>query len=60
MKMDIREIYNLITKEEEILDIYKQIEAKEIRDEDWAFHNLDHVNNVTNILKGEANARVEI
>jgi HD superfamily phosphohydrolase YqeK len=51
MRIDIKEIYNLITKEEAILDIYQQIEEKEIRDEDWAFHNLDHVNNVTRVAE---------
>ena len=49
--MDIKEVYNQIIKEEDILTIYQQIEDKEIRDEDWAFHNLDHVNNVTNIAE---------
>ena len=36
---------------EEIINKYKKIEEKEIRDGGWAFHNYEHVKNVSKIAE---------
>ena len=45
----VKEVYNLLASNKEILDIYKQIENKKIEDGGMAFHNYEHVKNVSNI-----------
>ena len=47
----IKEIYELLKSNDEILKIYKKIERKEINEGGGAFHNLKHVNNVSDIAE---------
>lgn len=42
-----KEIYNILRNDSIIFQIYKAIEEKEIRDGGWAFHNYEHVKNVS-------------
>lgn len=44
-----KEIYNILKNDPIIFQIYKAIEKKEIRDGGWAFHNYEHVKNVSKI-----------
>ena len=47
MKMNLSQVYQELINDNDILKIYQSIEEKEIRDNDWAFHNFTHVNNVS-------------
>jgi HD superfamily phosphodiesterase len=53
MKYNIisKELYNLLKQDEKIQKIYKQIEEKEIQDGGWAFHNYEHIKNVSKIAE---------
>ena len=46
-----KEIYYFLKENKEILSIYEKIEYKEINDGGWAFHNYEHVKNVTKIAE---------
>ena len=46
-----KEVYNYLTSNEDILEIYKQIEENEIKNGGRAFHNYEHVKNVTKIAE---------
>ena len=46
-----KEIYNILILDDDILKLYKEIEEKEIKDGGWAFHNYEHVKNVTKIAE---------
>ena len=43
------EVYQELINNKEIIDIYNKIEDREILDGGYAFHNMEHINNVTNI-----------
>lgn len=47
----LKEIYDFLNSNDEIIKIYNEIEKKEIRDGGWAFHNLEHVKNVSKIAE---------
>ena len=53
MKFNItsKEVYNILKSDDEIFNIYKNIETKEKRGGGWAFHNVEHVNNVSQIAE---------
>ena len=44
-----KEIYTFLNSNNEILDIYRQIEKRETNGGGWAFHNYEHVKNVSAI-----------
>jgi len=46
-----KEIYDYLNSNDNILKIYTEIENKEIKDGRWAFHNLEHVKNVSKIAE---------
>lgn len=46
-----KEIYNRLISNENISNIYNEIEEKEIQNGGWAFHNYEHVKNVTKIAE---------
>jgi len=46
-----KKVYNLISSNEEILKIYKQIENNETNNGGMAFHNIEHVKNVMAIAE---------
>lgn len=46
-----KEIYNILNTNEQILNIYKEIEKEEIKSGGIAFHNYEHVKNVTEIAE---------
>ena len=46
-----KEIYNILMSDENILKIYTKIEEREIKDGGWAFHNYEHIKNVTKIAE---------
>ena len=46
-----KEIYNILNSNDEILNIYKQIEDREIKGGGWAFHNYEHVKNVSKLTE---------
>lgn len=46
-----KEIYDFLNSNDEIFNIYKEIENKEIKDGGWAFHNYEHVRNVSLIAE---------
>lgn len=45
----VKEVYVQLINNKEILNIYKKIEDREILDGGYAYHNMNHINNVTNI-----------
>lgn len=51
-----KEVYSLLTSNDNITNIYQEIEKQEIKEGGWAFHNYEHVKNVSmiaeKILKG--------
>lgn len=47
----LKEIYDFLNSNEEILEIYSEIEKKEANGGGWAFHNLEHVKNVSKIAE---------
>ena len=47
----VEEVYNKLISQKEILDIYNQIEQKENSTDQWAFHNYEHIKNVSNIAE---------
>ncbi len=46
-----KEIYDILNSNYDILKIYKKIEDKEIKDGGWAFHNYEHIKNVSKIAE---------
>lgn len=46
-----KEVYNILVSNNEILNIYTEIEKREVRECDWAFHNIEHVKNVSKIAE---------
>ena len=48
---NIYEIYEAITNDTNIINIYKEIEKYEDNTKGWAYHNLNHIQNVTNIVE---------
>ena len=46
-----KEIYDCLNSNDNILKIYTEIENKEIKDGGWAFHNFEHVKNVSKIAE---------
>lgn len=46
-----KEIYDYLSSNDSVLKIYKEIENTEIRDGGWAFHNYEHVKNVSKIAE---------
>ena len=46
-----KEIYTFLNLNDEIFNIYKQIEENEIKDGGWAFHNYEHIKNVSSIAE---------
>lgn len=46
-----KEIYDYLNSNDNILKIYMEIENKEIKDGGWAFHNFEHVRNVSKIVE---------
>lgn len=46
----IEEIYNKMLKDNEIKDIYNEVEEYEINTGGWCYHNYDHVMNVTEMV----------
>ena len=46
-----KEIYDVLVSNDDIIKIYKKIENREIEDGGWAFHNYEHVKNVTKIAE---------
>ena len=53
MKYNItsKSLYDILKQDEKIQKIYKQIEENEIQDGGWAFHNYDHIKNVSKIAE---------
>ena len=47
MDSSIKEIYNRIKDDQNIINIYKEIETFEENNKGWAFHNYSHINNVS-------------
>lgn len=50
-KISPKEIYEILKNDEDILKIYSDIERFEINTGGWAFHNLEHVKNVSKIAE---------
>ena len=50
-KLTLKEIYNLLTSNSDVLKIYKKIEEKEKKEGGYVFHNFEHIKNVTNIAE---------
>lgn len=48
-KISPKEIYKILKNDDNILKIYSDIEKFEIDTGGWAFHNIDHVKNVSKI-----------
>lgn len=46
-----KEIYDYLSSNDSVLKIYIEIENTEIRDGGWAFHNYEHVKNVSKIAE---------
>lgn len=46
-----KEIYDYLNSNDNILKIYMEIENKEIKEGGWAFHNFEHVTNVSKIAE---------
>lgn len=46
-----KEIYDYLSSNDSVLKIYIEIEKTEIRDGGWAFHNYEHVKNVSKIAE---------
>ena len=46
-----KEIYEILKNDKEILSIYEKIEKREIEDGGWAYHNYQHVENVSKIAE---------
>ena len=46
-----KEVFDILNSDNEILNIYKRIEKKEREGEGWAFHNYEHVKNVSRIAE---------
>lgn len=47
---NIKKIYDSLYLSKEIQEIYKQIGKDEDELKGWAYHNLDHIENVTKIV----------
>ena len=47
----VKEIYEYLNSNDNILKTYKEIENKEIKNGGWAFHNFEHVKNVSKIAE---------
>ena len=47
----LKEVYDILNSSNEIIDRYKKIENQEILDGRWAFHNYEHVKNVTKLAE---------
>lgn len=47
MNSSIKEIYNRIKDDQNVINIYKEIETFEENNKGWAFHNYSHINNVS-------------
>lgn len=48
---DIKSIYDTIYNDEEIREIYCEVEIVEERNKGWGYHNFEHVKNVTAIVE---------
>lgn len=46
-----KEVYNMLISNDDITDIYKKIEEHEAKEGGWAFHNYEHVKNVSAIAE---------
>ncbi len=46
-----KEVYHELISNDEIMDIYQKIEEQEIKDGGWAFHNIEHIKNVSLIAE---------
>lgn len=46
----IEKIYHSMLKDNEIKDIYKQVEEYEKKTGGWCYHNYNHIMNVTKIV----------
>lgn len=46
-----QKLYNILSTNKEIHNIYTNIEKKEIEEGGWAFHNLEHVKNVSKMAE---------
>ena len=49
--IDLEKIYNKIKTDSLIIDMYKEIEEVEDNEGGWAYHNYEHVKNVTDIVE---------
>lgn len=49
--ISVEEVYNNLVLDDEISNIYKQIEIMETKEDDIAYHNFEHVKNVTSIAE---------
>ncbi len=47
----LKEVYNILNSNDDILEIYKKIEDREIKDGGAAFHNYEHIQNVSKIAE---------
>ena len=47
----VEEVYTNLVSKKDILNIYNQIEKREICENARAFHNYDHIKNVSNIAE---------
>ncbi len=45
------EVYESLNSNDEVLNIYRKIEKEEIKTGRWAFHNFEHVKNVSMIVE---------
>lgn len=48
---DIKRIYNDLYSNDEIINRYKEIEIFEEKNKGWAYHNFEHIKNVTSIVE---------
>ena len=51
MDNSLKEIYEQIYNNQSIRKIYDDIEKREIINKEQAFHNFEHITNVTNMVK---------
>ena len=51
MDNSLKEIYEQIYNDQSIRKIYDDIEKREIINKEQAFHNFEHITNVTNMVK---------
>lgn len=51
MEITLKEVYDYLVTSNEITDVYEQVKIFEEQERDWAFHNYNHVSNVSKLAE---------